>query len=181
MNRNIILWLKIAILTIFLILIDQFTKYMAVVRLKAQNDVILIKNVLRLHYLDGGNTGAAWGLLSGKIILFVVFTIIAMIFIIIFIYNTQRIILNTDIKSTVLPLKILNCAFVFLLSGAAGNLIDRIVHGYVIDFIYFELINFPIFNVADCYVTIACAVIVIICFFKVKENEFNQIFSLKRK
>lgn len=64
-------------------------------------------------------------------------------------------------------------------SGAIGNLIDRVVHNYVIDFIYIKFIDFPIFNVADCYVTVSCALIIILCLFKVREEEFNQIVSLK--
>ena len=46
---------------------------------------------------------------------------------------------------------------IMLASGAVGNAIDRFVHGYVIDFLYFSAINFPVFNVADCYVTISIA------------------------
>ncbi len=49
--------------------------------------------------------------------------------------------------------------------GALGNLIDRIVHNYVIDFFYFSLINFPIFNVADIYVTVAAIALIIAVFF----------------
>lgn len=67
------------------------------------------------------------------------------------------------------------------MSGAIGNFIDRVVHGYVIDFIYFELIHFPIFNIADCYVTVSCIAIIIICLFKIKEDEFNKIIQLKKQ
>ena len=67
-----------------------------------------------------------------------------------------------------------------MLAGAVGNFIDRIVHGYVIDFIYFKPINFPIFNVADCYVTVSCILIILTCIIKIKDEEFNKIFTLKK-
>ena len=67
-----------------------------------------------------------------------------------------------------------------LIAGAIGNLIDRIVNGYVVDFLYFKLIDFPVFNVADCYVTIACALLIIFCVFVINDKEFNAIFSLKK-
>jgi signal peptidase II len=66
-----------------------------------------------------------------------------------------------------------------LLAGAVGNLIDRLVHGYVIDFIYFELINFPVFNVADCYGTISCVCIILIGIFKLSDKDFMDICSIK--
>ena len=58
--------------------------------------------------------------------------------------------------------------------------IDRLTQKYVVDFLYFKLIDFPVFNVADCYVTIACALLIIFCVFVIKDKEFNAIFSLKK-
>ncbi|MFQ9515429.1 MAG: signal peptidase II [Eubacterium sp.] len=180
MNKKWISWAKIALFTAFFLFVDQLTKYLAVFHLKGKTDVTLINNVLSLHYLDGGNTGAAWGIFSGKIIIFIIFTIIAIVLISFFISNIQRLLWeNYSLNST--PLRILNYSLALLLAGAAGNLIDRIIHGYVIDFIYFKLINFPIFNVADCYVTVSCFIIIIICMFKIDEKDFNRIFSFKRK
>ena len=68
-----------------------------------------------------------------------------------------------------------------LLSGAFGNLIDRCINGYVIDYFYFKLIDFPIFNVADCYVTISVAIILIMILFVFKEDELDTLFSNKRR
>ena len=177
MNKQIVSYVKIGIFTAFFIAIDQLTKYLAIIHLKGKNDVSIIKNILVLHYLDGGNTGAAWGILSGKRIVFLAFTILAAIFICIFIRNLQNIITNSSLKMRKFIL--LQYLLALLSAGAIGNFIDRISYGYVIDFIYFQLINFPIFNVADCYVTISCFFIVLICIFKIKEEEFNIIFSLK--
>lgn len=179
MKNRTISSLKIALFTAFLAVFDQLTKYLATIKLKGKNDFVIIKDVLELHYLDGGNTGAAWGMLSGKTLLFIIFTMIAIVIISIFLKNVNVIICNNYSlkKSTMILLQYMLAT---LIAGAMGNLIDRIAHRYVIDFIYFKLINFPIFNVADCYVTISCFFIIIICIFKLNEKEFNQIFSFKR-
>lgn len=178
MNKKWVSYAKIAVFSTFLVLIDQLTKFLATIHLKGQNDFTIIRDVLHLHYLDGGNTGAAWGVLSGKITMFIVFTLIAVVIIFIFIRNIVD--MTDNYSLNLIKYKILNYSFATLMAGAIGNLIDRAAHGYVIDFIYFKLINFPIFNVADCYVTISCVVIIIICMFKLKDNEFNQIFTLKK-
>ena len=176
MNKKSLYQAKIVLFTVFLVILDQISKLLATTYLKPQNDLIIIKNVFCLHYLDGGNTGAAWGIFSGKRLIFVIFTIIAIAFIGVFIKNTINLFVSTN--NTIY--KVLSLFLALLMSGAFGNLIDRVVHGYVIDFIYFELINFPIFNVADCYVTISCIGIIFICLFKVKEEDFNKIISIKR-
>ena len=66
-------------------------------------------------------------------------------------------------------------------SGAAGNMIDRVSHDYVVDFIYFVLINFPIFNVADIYVTVSTFLFVILFLFYYKENDFNFLSFRQQK
>ena len=72
-----------------------------------------------------------------------------------------------------LPLRI--CA-VFIFSGAIGNFIDRLKLGYVVDFFYFKLIDFPVFNVADIYVTVAAFAMIILGLFYYKEEDYNKIF-----
>ena len=176
MNKKSLYWVKIWLFTAFLVILDQLSKYLATICLKGKNDFEIIKDVFCLHYLDGGNTGAAWGMLSGKRVLFIIFTLIAVAFICIFIRNVIHLYITT--KNNVF--RVLNVFLVLLMAGAIGNLIDRVVQGYVVDFIYFKLINFPIFNVADCYVTISCVGIIFICLFKVKEDEFNKILSIKK-
>ena len=66
-----------------------------------------------------------------------------------------------------------------LVAGAIGNFIDRLVNKYVIDFIYFSLIDFPIFNVADIYVTLSVIALFILIFFYYKEEDFK--FITKKK
>ena len=69
-----------------------------------------------------------------------------------------------------IPLRI--CA-VLVCAGAVGNMIDRVRLNYVIDFLYFNLIDFPIFNVADCYVVIACILFIILIFFYYKDSDLD--------
>ena len=76
----------------------------------------------------------------------------------------------------------LDMILIFFTAGAIGNFIDRIVQQYVIDFFYFKLINFPIFNVADIYVTCAAFVMLFLGIFYYKDEDFEIIFpSHKRK
>lgn len=67
----------------------------------------------------------------------------------------------------------MRCVVVFIAAGAVGNMIDRLFYGYVIDFFYFSLIDFPIFNVADCYVVVAAFFAAILVGFYYKEEELT--------
>ncbi len=150
---------------VFLILIalDQITKMLAVEHLKGQPPVDIIKDVLQLTYVQ--NTGAAWGLMDGWKVFFIIITSI-MLIAIIFIY----VITPMDKKYN-----IMRALLVILASGAVGNLIDRIVNGYVHDFIYFKIIDFPVFNVADICVTVSMFTLMILVIFKYKDDDFKFI------
>lgn len=65
-------------------------------------------------------------------------------------------------------------------SGAIGNMIDRVNLGYVVDFIYVSAINFPIFNVADCYVTVATILLALVILFYYQEEDL-AVFGFKKK
>lgn len=149
------------ILVIVAVLIDQYTKYLAVTHLKDGPAFVLIDNVFELNYLE--NRGAAFGLLQNRQIFFVCVAILIFAFIL---YCYVRI----PKTGRYLPLKL--CG-IFIVAGAAGNLIDRIRLGYVVDFFYFRLIDFPVFNVADIYVTVSFAVLLILIFFRYKEEELE--------
>lgn len=133
-----------------------------------KNDIDIIKNVLTLTYLR--NNGSAFGMFSGKINAFLVLTVIIVAVI-------TYIVIRMPVTKRYLPMYIV-CTM--LISGAIGNLIDRVRFGYVRDFIYFKLINFPVFNVADCYVTISVAIFIVLILFVYKENEFDFL-SFKKK
>ena len=181
MKNKIISWLKIGLFIVFLIFFDQLTKHLATIHLKGKfEDVTLIKNIVALKYLEGGNQGAAWGILSGKTTILIIFTMIAVIVIGIIIRNINYILVNNNsLKKCILI--VLKYLFALLIAGALGNIIDRISNGYVVDFICFRFITFPTFNIADIYVTVSCVLIILLCIFKLNEDDFNQIFSLKKK
>ena len=67
------------------------------------------------------------------------------------------------------------------ISGAIGNFIDRVRLQYVIDFFYFKLIDFPIFNVADIYVTVAAFCLIVLFLFYYKEADLEEVFPSKKK
>ena len=153
--------------TALLLIADQFTKHLAVVNLKGSEDFVILDGVLRLHYLE--NRGAAFGIMQNKQIFFAV---IAVIIIAVVAWMYKR------IPHTKKYFLIRFCA-VLVVAGAIGNVIDRLIYNYVVDFIYFELINFPVFNVADIYVVVACFLFAYGILFYYKDDEL-EVFSLKK-
>ena len=173
------------LLFLVLIAVDQLTKYWAVIKLKDQPSIPLIKNVLELRYLE--NNGAAFGFLQNKQWLFYVITmivLIAIVFVFVRIIKQSNQYMQLDAgkirKKTLKDSAILNYVLVILAAGAIGNLIDRIAHTYVVDFIYFRLINFPIFNFADICVTLSAIFLIIFLVFIYKEDPEFTIFSKKK-
>jgi len=125
-------------LSIFIILIDQFTKY-----LMFNNYKIFINKDFLLFRLDFvKNYGAAFNIFSGSRILL---SFISIVFSILLIY----LILS---KNTLKSLDLYS--YSFILGGTIGNGMDRILKGFVIDFINLNIINFPVFNIADISINI---------------------------
>lgn len=150
-----------------LIALDQITKWMAVLHLKDQSPFTIWDGVFKLEYLE--NRGAAFGLMQDRQILFAIGALF-IVGMVAFFYKKMP---HTS------RFYILRICSVLICAGAIGNLIDRIRLNYVVDFLYFELIDFPIFNVADCYVVVACFLFAFSIFFYYKEEELNC-FSLKK-
>ncbi len=148
------------IYVVLLIAFDQYTKYLAVTHLKDGGPIQIIPKVLKLYYHE--NNGAVWGIMSGKISFLIIFTIIimaGMIFFYLKIPGSKR-------------YDFMHIVIVILTAGAMGNFIDRIVNQYVVDFIYFELIDFPIFNAADTYVTCSAVLLIFLSLFYYKDEDF---------
>ncbi|MCR5704096.1 MAG: signal peptidase II [Eubacterium sp.] len=179
--KRTVLWIQFFTFILVFTFIDQFTKYLASSRLKVSGkEIKVIPKVLSFYYLNGGNRGAAWGLFSGKTSFLILFTVVILMILFHFVWNIYRKIeFNYSLKLT--KLIILQYLIGLIIAGAVGNIIDRVRYGAVIDFIRFTFINFPIFNVADIYVTVSCFLIVIICLFFISEDEFNEIFSFRKK
>lgn len=161
------------LLSVVLIWLDQFTKYLAVEGLRGKRPFVILPGVFELRYLE--NQGAAFGVLQGKRTFFLVVTLL-MILLLIYVYG--RIPLRKRFFA-------LHGICIALFAGAVGNCIDRAANDYVIDFFYFSLINFPIFNVADIYVTCAMAVFVVLFLFYYREEELDllaaEIFPWKKR
>lgn len=154
---------------IILVLADQWTKKMAVLRLKDQDPIVLIKNVFELYYLE--NRGAAFGIFQGKRFAFLIITVVILL---VLAYCFWNIPYTAKYMS-------LRCIIVLIGAGAVGNFIDRMSNGYVVDFFYFKLINFPVFNVADIYVTLSAVFLAILLLFKYKEEDLNVLVNSLKK
>lgn len=154
---------------ILLIVFDQWTKSLAVAHLMNQEPLVLIDGVFQLRYLE--NRGAAFGMMQGKQTFFLITATIAVL-VIAYIY------FKLPWKKRFHPLRTTG---LFIASGAVGNMIDRVSLGYVVDFFYFELIDFPIFNVADIYVTCATIILALLILFYYKEEELDCLFPKKKE
>lgn len=141
-----------------LTLLDQLTKYLAVIFLKNTSGRILIPGILELSYLE--NRGMAFGMLQGKIpfLLIMCFLFLALA---LYIY------IRMPKTSYYVPLMVLDMV---IFAGALGNFLDRFFRGYVVDFIYISLINFPTFNVADMYVVCGGIFTVLFVLFKYRDD-----------
>ncbi|EOS75043.1 signal peptidase II [Lachnospiraceae bacterium 10-1] len=157
------------ILLIILVALDQFTKYIAVLKLKNQAAFSIIDGVLEFNYLE--NRGAAFGMLQNQKIFFL---FVAFIFLMVIVYVLIRVPQEKKYFS-------LHVLLIMISAGAIGNMIDRIRFDYVVDFIYIVLINFPIFNVADMYVTFATVILVFQVLFVYKDNDFNFLSFNQKK
>ena len=148
-------------LFVILVIADQLTKHLAVVRLKNQAAYNLINGILEFNYLE--NRGAAFGVLQNQKYFFV---FVALIFIGVIVFVLIKVPTQKKYYS-------LNILLVMIAAGAVGNMIDRVRYDYVVDFIYLVCIQFPIFNMADIYVTTATVILVFQILFVYKMNDFN--------
>ncbi len=148
-------------LFVILVITDQLTKHLAVVRLKNQAAYNLINGILEFNYLE--NRGAAFGVLQNQKYFFV---FVALVFIGVIVFVLIKVPTQKKYYS-------LNILLVMIAAGAVGNMIDRVRYDYVVDFIYLVCIQFPIFNVADIYVTTATVILVFQILFVYKTNDFN--------
>ena len=163
-------YIKTFIAVILLVCLDQITKLWAVNTLRGTDGIPIIKNVFHLYYLE--NFGGAFGIFQNKQPFFIVTTLITVV--LIFIVYT-----NVPADKKYLPIR---ACMVFIMAGAFGNLIDRVRYNYVIDFLYFKLIDFPVFNVADCYVTVSLFLLAFMIFFVYKDDELSFLsFSKKQE
>lgn len=143
MKKRNILYLA---LLVGVVAIDQITKIWAEGAL-FNNSITIIKDFFYLTYAT--NTGAAWSIFAGKINFFIIITLIAIVVLGYWFSKSKRLITQT--------------ALVLMIAGAFGNFIDRLMFGYVRDFLDFYIFgyDFPIFNVADSFLCIGVALLFI--------------------
>lgn len=158
--------------TVILILIDQLTKFWAISQLHNANQVIpVIDGVFELRYLE--NHGAAFGILKNEMwFLIPVTLIVSCLFLVMLVRSPLR----------RRPMFCIPSVMIF--AGAIGNLIDRIFYGYVVDFLYFKLINFPIFNFADCCVVVGAILFFVYFIFILKDDDMplrTMFFGIEKK
>lgn len=128
------------------VLADALTKLLAVSRLKGEDPVPFVRGVLRFSYVE--NRGAAWGMLENHRWVFMLFSAVAIVVIVIYLIRRDP------------PLSLF-LSLSLILSGGIGNMIDRTFRGYVVDFIEFYLFEFPVFNVADSLVVVGAGLLVV--------------------
>lgn len=154
----------IPIISVFVLVnIDQIIKLLTVKNLKNHvGEVVFIPHLIDLIYVE--NRGAAFGIFAGQKILLTVlpiFIIIGLTY-----YYTK---LTKSLSD-----KLTKVSIVLIISGAIGNLIDRIFKGYVVDMFHFSFFEFPVFNFADILVVTGAILIIISTFIAEKETKENE-------
>lgn len=121
---------------------DQLLKWWIVTHLEEGQTLPFLPGIIQLNHYH--NTGAAWNSLSGKISFLVIFTAILMVWVV-------WLVVRYKVRH---PMGLSGAALV--LGGGIGNMIDRICRGYVVDMFDLVFMDYPIFNLADCFVVIGC-------------------------
>lgn len=147
--------LSLIMLGIFIVMVDRITKLLLI-----NKEITIIPNFLNFIYTE--NRGVAFGIASSNTILIVLMNVIILAIIIKFLKDKFS---KTNY--------IIILSLIMILAGGIGNLIDRIARGYVIDFIDVNILNFPVFNVADISITLGVIMIMIILIGSLFEKEDN--------
>jgi len=155
-------FLYLSLFAVGIIVADQFTKYLVVANIPLYGDVPFIPGFLQFTYVR--NTGGAWSLFEGMTWLFVL--VFAVLTVLIFLEY---------FKKPMAFSKFDRWCIAAIYGGGLGNMIDRVRLGYVVDMIETEFMDFPIFNVADCFISCGCIALMISLFF------FNKDFWKDRK
>lgn len=148
--------LFMAIFAALVVVADQITKYLTVTGIPLHGSVEVLPGVVGLTYHQ--NTGAAWSILQGQQWLFALL-FLALTVAVIWEYRKTALAFTTFERWCI--------AAVY--AGGLGNMIDRLRLGYVVDMIETQFMNFPVFNVADCFITCGCfALLIHLVFFNRK-------------
>lgn len=155
------------IVAAMVIVADIVTKIAAERSLMPAGTFPIIKDIIHLTYVE--NRGIAFGMFSGRRMVFIIVSLLVLVILGVLIIKTKKELRTKWMKTGV--------ALIF--SGAIGNLIERIYKGYVVDFIDFKIINFPVFNIADIAVCTGAALLVI--HFLIAEEKAAKITETEEK
>ena len=153
-----ILWIIIIAASVIL---DQLTKWIVVNSMELYESFVLIPKFFSFTYIH--NYGAAWGMLSDRRWIFILITSVALIIMPIILYRYRKVHVLFSLSLSL------------FIGGALGNLIDRVFVGYVVDFLEFTFIDFPVFNVADICVVFGAGFMIVYALF------FDQTFFVDKK
>lgn len=148
------------IIAALIIAADQLSKYVIASNFSIGESKSVIKNIFSLTYVQ--NKGAAFGILQGARVFFIALTVIVLIAAIFYVVKMRP---QSRVEKT---------ALAFVAGGAIGNFIDRAYLGYVRDFIAADFIDFPVFNIADCFVCIGALLYIIYILCEGKQNEKDK-------
>lgn len=143
------------------IILDRVVKFYALYKLKNHPSKVLVKGYIELTYLE--NSGASFGLLKDQVSFFILVSIVLLAVIAYIIFKIPQ---KKKFNKA-------HAAIALFAGGAIGNLIDRILYRSVIDYIYISFIHFPIFNIADIFITFSSAFLIILFLFVYKESDLN--------
>nr|WP_239582699.1 signal peptidase II [Bacillus tianshenii] len=147
------------LIALFIIIVDQVTKYLVVQYMELGENIPIIENFLYLS--SHRNQGAAWGILQGQMYFFYIITMLVVIGLIVYLQKLPN------------DQKWMKFALSLMLGGAVGNFIDRLLHQEVIDFIntFIFSYDFPIFNVADSALVIGVGIILVLTLLEGKKEK----------
>lgn len=139
----------IFLLTIVFLIIDIISKVVISSLMDVYDSIVIVKNFFYITYVR--NTGAAWSIFEGRVLGLVIVSLIIISFIIYYISKHRP-------KS-----RLEKVGYSLILGGAFGNLLDRVIYGYVVDFLDFNIFgyDYPIFNLADCFIFIGVVLLII--------------------
>lgn len=148
------------LISILIIVFDQITKLMTTKSLSLGEVFPVIPHVLSFTYVK--NEGAAFGILQGARVFFILITIVIFVLAIYYVVKMRP------------QSRLEKLALSFIAGGALGNFIDRAFLGFVRDFIMTEFIDFPVFNIADCFVCIGAGLYILYAFLDMKPKGKEQ-------
>lgn len=174
MKKVLIRYILPVLGVIAVVLLDQWTKYLTVTQIGEHGRIVLIDGIFELVYVK--NYGMAWGLFQNKQWLFIIMTPIVLGAVI-----WQYV--KMPFEKRFIEFRIME---VMIAGGAIGNLLDRMFRGefgqgHVVDMFYVSAINFPVFNVADSFISVGFVLMVVYTIFKYTDEDFERMFPFWKK